>query len=125
MEQQDRAARIQALLCEYRDMEDHNVLAYSANYAMTEPKPGFENEWNQACLKVKLLNEIIESIEHDSIIKSAMEREFRDLVAVPHRTVRILDENGKEMEIDDETRALLEQFHRFRKEKKRYRLVIQ
>ncbi|MCX7841511.1 MAG: hypothetical protein N2489_00360 [Clostridia bacterium] len=48
------------LLKKYHDMACHNLFCYSRNYAMTEPKDGYEAEWKQAGEEVELLEEIIE-----------------------------------------------------------------
>lgn len=47
------------LLNKYRDMACHNLLCYSNNYLMTEPKAGYEKEWQEAKEEVKILEEII------------------------------------------------------------------
>ena len=47
------------LLKQYHDMACHNLFCYSRNYAMTEPKEGYEAEWKQAGEEVKLLEEMI------------------------------------------------------------------
>ena len=37
------------------EMAFHNLLCYSANYAMTIPKEGFEQEWKDAKLELAKL----------------------------------------------------------------------
>lgn len=51
------------LLKKYHDMACHNLFCYSRNYAMTEPKEGYETEWKQAGEEVKLLDEMIKEAE--------------------------------------------------------------
>ena len=51
------------LLKKYHDMACHNLFCYSRNYAMTEPKEGYEAEWKQAGEEVELLKEMIKEAE--------------------------------------------------------------
>ena len=51
------------LLEKYHDMACHNLFCYSRNYAMTEPKEGYEAEWKQAGEEVKLLEEMIKQLD--------------------------------------------------------------
>lgn len=46
------------LLQKYLDLASHNLLCYSRNYLMNEPKDGYENEWQQANEECKLLDEM-------------------------------------------------------------------
>ena len=47
------------LLNEYFDREMNTVFCYSANYLMTIPKKGYEQEWNQAKEKAEILEGMI------------------------------------------------------------------
>jgi len=47
------------LLQKYYDLACHNLLCYSKNWAMTEPKEGYEVEWKQAKEECALLEEMI------------------------------------------------------------------
>lgn len=37
----------------------HNLFCYSRNYAMTQPKNGYESEWNKAREECDVLDELI------------------------------------------------------------------
>jgi len=41
----------------------NNVFAYSANWLMTVPKKGYENEWEKARIKADILEEMIKELE--------------------------------------------------------------
>jgi len=51
------------LLKEYYNNEMNNVFAYSANWLMTVPKKGYENEWEKARIKADILDEMIKELE--------------------------------------------------------------
>jgi len=55
-----------ALTLEYlerqRDMAAHNQFCYSANYAMTKPKEGYEEEWRKAGRDYELVEELLRII---------------------------------------------------------------
>ena len=53
------------LLLQYLEMAIHNLLCYSRNYLMSEPKEGYEKEWNEAQEEVHLLDEMIEPLKAD------------------------------------------------------------
>lgn len=61
------------LLKKYHDMACHNLFCYSRNYAMTEPKEGYEAEWKQAGEEVKVLEEMIKELEQVKIEKGINE----------------------------------------------------
>ncbi len=42
-----------------RDMATHNLFCYSANYAMTKPKEGCEDEWHKAARDCELVEELL------------------------------------------------------------------
>lgn len=42
-----------------RDMATHNLFCYSANYAMTKPKEGYEDEWHKAARDCELVEELL------------------------------------------------------------------
>jgi len=46
------------LLDEVLDLQNHNLLCYSTNYLMDEPKKGYEAEFNKTLEKIRLLGEI-------------------------------------------------------------------
>lgn len=46
-----------------RDMASHNLFCCSANYGMTKPKEGYEEEWQKAVLDYELVEELIQLIE--------------------------------------------------------------
>lgn len=47
------------LLYKYHNRACHNLMCYSKNMLMTEPKEGYENEWQQAKEECRLLDEMI------------------------------------------------------------------
>ena len=51
----------------------HNVLCYSQNYSMKEPKKEYIKEWNEEKEKVELLQELIEEEK---------EKQKKDIIAV-------------------------------------------
>lgn len=53
------------LLKKYLDMACHNLLCYSKNYAMSEPKEQFVQEWNEAQEEIELLKEMVKEINVD------------------------------------------------------------
>lgn len=55
------------------EMASHNLMCYSASYAMTEPKEGFEAEYKEASEEVEMLQAWIKEFRHDG--SNAM-REF-------------------------------------------------
>ena len=52
------------LLQKYYDMACHNLLCYSANFLMEEPKRGFEAEWEQSKNECDLMQEILNQLPH-------------------------------------------------------------
>lgn len=55
------------------EMASHNLMCYSANYSMTEPKEGFEAEYKEASEEVEMLQAWIKEFRHD---RSDAMREF-------------------------------------------------
>jgi hypothetical protein len=55
------------VLKEMNDMAWHNVLCYSANYAMTKPKAGSEAEWERAWAKAEIVDQMVKElpVRHD------------------------------------------------------------
>lgn len=45
-----------------RDMATHNLFCYSANYAMTKPKEGYEEEWRKAGRDCEIVEELLRVI---------------------------------------------------------------
>lgn len=45
-----------------RDMATHNLFCYSANYAMTKPKEGYEEEWRKAGRDCEIVEELLRII---------------------------------------------------------------
>jgi len=45
-----------------RDMASHNLFCFSANYAMTKPKEGYEDEWHKAARDCELVEELLRII---------------------------------------------------------------
>lgn len=50
------------LLKEVYDQEVHNLMCYSKNYLMEEPKEQYKNEWAECKEKILLLEQIIDEI---------------------------------------------------------------
>ena len=48
------------------EMASHNLLCYSANYAMTQAKPGMEMEWAECLEEVNLLEKWILELVADT-----------------------------------------------------------
>lgn len=44
------------VLREMQDMAWHNVFCYSADWAMTRPKAGLEEEWSEATAKAEIVD---------------------------------------------------------------------
>lgn len=44
------------------DMACHNLLCYSANYAMTQPKKGYEKEWKEAQEEINIIESITKKL---------------------------------------------------------------
>ena len=44
---------------EQLEMATHNLLCYSKNYLMTEPRPGFEREYQEALHEVECLKRLV------------------------------------------------------------------
>ena len=53
------------LLSKYVDQANHNFFCYSRNYAMTEPKEGFERQWKQAKEECELLDVLMKEAVHE------------------------------------------------------------
>ena len=65
------------VLEEMRDMAWNNVLSYSANYAMTEPKDGMREEWEQAMVKAKIIDQMLDELPgHSQIDKISNSRRY-------------------------------------------------
>ena len=47
------------LLSKYKGMAEHNLLCYSKNYAMTIPKDGHEDDFEECLQEIKLLETMI------------------------------------------------------------------
>jgi hypothetical protein len=71
-----------SVLEEMKEMAWHNVLCYSGNYAMTEPKDGMREDWEKAVAKAKIidcmLDELPIHIQYDEVMKTR--RYFRKYV---------------------------------------------
>lgn len=78
------------LLKKYLDMASHNLLCYSKNYAMTEPKDEYEKEWQETREEIELLKEMIKDTEKEKTAVP-LEQQFisRDLVI---KALNIFDE---------------------------------
>lgn len=63
-----------ALLLEIQDQLYHNMLSYSKNYLMTEPKPDFKDQWYHEKEKLELLDKMIK----EEKIKDKKERSDKD-----------------------------------------------
>ncbi|ACV64875.1 hypothetical protein Dtox_4208 [Desulfofarcimen acetoxidans DSM 771] len=50
------------LLQKYYEMACHNLLCYSKNYAMNQPKEKYESEWKEAQAECELLQEMINEL---------------------------------------------------------------
>jgi hypothetical protein len=50
------------ILREALEMESHNLLCYSKNYLMDEPKTGYEKEHSEALKKVEALEEFLKTV---------------------------------------------------------------
>ncbi len=48
-----------SVLKEMQDMAWHNLFCYSANYAMTRPKEGSEEQWAAAKAKADIIDQMI------------------------------------------------------------------
>lgn len=53
------------LLTEIYNSEVHNLMVYSKNYLMENPKDDFKKEWNESKEKVKLLEELIDDVRNN------------------------------------------------------------
>ncbi len=47
-------------LQEIEDMVNHNLLCYSKNYLMTEPKEQYKEEWQREREKSEIINQMIQ-----------------------------------------------------------------
>jgi len=47
------------LLRKYIDQASHNLFCYSADYAMTRPKPGYEKDFAEAERELEMLEEML------------------------------------------------------------------
>jgi hypothetical protein len=45
------------------EMAEHNLYCYSKNYLMTEPKPKYEKEWQEANDESNILREWIKELK--------------------------------------------------------------
>ena len=72
----------QSVLEEMKEMAWHNVLCYSENYAMTEPKDGMREDWEKALAKAKIIDRMLDElpihIQYDEVMK--MRRYLRKYV---------------------------------------------
>jgi len=62
IKQADPVITKQSVLREALDREEHNLMCYSANILMTEPKQGFEQEYIRTAKKIIMLREIMEDV---------------------------------------------------------------
>ena len=53
------------VLNEYKDMLNHNLLCYSADYLMNTPKKQYVKEWNETKEKLDILNDLINQEEQE------------------------------------------------------------
>lgn len=53
------------VLNEYKDMLNHNLLCYSADYLMNTPKKQYIKEWNETKEKLDILKDLINQEEHE------------------------------------------------------------
>ncbi len=58
------ASRLEILYTR-KDMAYHNLLCYSSNYAMTEPKEGYSKEWQESKAEAEVIEAWIKEIESD------------------------------------------------------------
>ena len=54
-----------SILEEMRDMAWHNVMCYSGNLLMTEPKEGKREEWEQAVAKARIIEDMLGELPQD------------------------------------------------------------
>lgn len=47
------------VLNEYKDMLNHNLLCYSADYLMNTPKKQYVKDWEETKEKISIIDEII------------------------------------------------------------------
>ena len=64
-----------ALISKYVDEALHNLLAYSTNYSMSEPKEGYEKEWNETKAEIELLSDISKMITREENAPAGSEQE--------------------------------------------------
>jgi len=50
------------VLKELKDQAWNNVFAYSGNYAMSQPKKGYEDEWSAAIAKAEIIDQMAEGV---------------------------------------------------------------
>ena len=53
------------VLNEYKDMLNHNLLCYSADYLMNTPKKQYVKEWNETKEKIDILKDLINQEEQE------------------------------------------------------------
>lgn len=53
------------VLNEYKDMLNHNLLCYSADYLMNTPKKQYVKEWNETKEKIDILKDLINQEEKE------------------------------------------------------------
>lgn len=58
-----------SLLLEIKQQINHNILAYSTNYLMNEPKEDFKNDWYLEKEKLKLIEQMIKEEKEKNINK--------------------------------------------------------
>lgn len=65
------------LLIEMQDQISHDLLSYSKNYLMSEPKTGYEKEWKITYQKYIVIQEMIKDERIKSIETKKHERDDR------------------------------------------------
>lgn len=79
---------------EIYNLHTYNLLCYSKNYLMTEPKEQFVQEWKTEKEKVELLNEIIkEEMQKEGIENMSFTQE-QILRMYPHTQYYVRNSNG-------------------------------
>lgn len=75
------------LLERYIDLESHNLFCYSANYGMTEPKPGCEKEWHECKERLKGLEEIRDFVKLHEIPEYIRDACIMNKIDITDKTV--------------------------------------
>lgn len=53
------------LLKKYLDQASYNLLCYSRNYSMSEPKEGYEQQWQETQEEIVLLEDMIQEVDKE------------------------------------------------------------